>query len=123
MQDQKTQNSAGSLKISQEVIASIAEYTMNEIDGVAGLAPLSPSLTGWLLEKQTVRPVSITISDGVAVIDLRICVKHHVKIPELSQKLQTAVKEAVQNMTGVVVSRVNLYIAGIVFPEPAPAAV
>lgn len=118
MQDKKTvERSAGSLKISQEVIASIAEYTVNETEGVAGLAPITPSLTGWLLEKQTIRPVSIVINEGVAVIDLRICIKNDVRIPELSEKLQAAVKEAVQNMTGIVVSRVNLHIAGIVFPE------
>lgn len=121
MQDKKlNQPSAGSLKISQEVIASIAEYTINEIDGVAGLAPITPSFTGWLLEKQTVKPISIVITEGVAVLDLRICVKNSVRIPELSQKLQAAVKEAVQNMTGVVVSRVNLHIAGIIFPEATP---
>lgn len=122
MQEQQKQRpSAGSLKISQEVIASIAEYTIHEIDGVAGLAPITPSFTGWLLEKQTVKPVSIVINDGVAVIDLRICVKNSVCIPELSKKLQSAVKEAVQNMTGVFVSRVNLHIAGVEFPEPATA--
>ncbi|MEG0541224.1 MAG: Asp23/Gls24 family envelope stress response protein [Angelakisella sp.] len=121
MQDQKTiQPSAGSLKISQEVIASIAEYTVNEIEGVAGLAPITPSFTGWLLEKQTIKPVSIVITEGVAVIDIRICIKNDVRIPELSKKLQAAVKEAVQNMTGIVVSRVNLHIAGIVFPEAIP---
>lgn len=122
MQEQKSvQPSAGSLKISQEVIASIAQYTVNEIEGVAGLAPISPSLTGWLLEKQTIKPVSIVITDGVAVIDIRICIKNDVRIPELSKKLQSAVKEAVQNMTGIVVSRVNLNIAGIVFPQPSEA--
>lgn len=118
MQEQKTsQPSAGSLKISHEVIASIVEYTLSEMDGVAGLAPITPSFTGWLLEKQTVKPVSVVINEGVAVIDLRICVKATVKIPELAQKLQSAVKEAVQNMTGVVVSRVNLHVAGIEFQE------
>lgn len=120
MQDQKiSQPSAGSLKISQEVIASIAEYAISEIDGVSGLAPITPSFTGWLLEKQTVKPVSIMVNEGVAVIDLRICVKSPVRIPELSHKIQSAVKEAVQNMTGVVVSRVNLHIAGIEFAEPS----
>ncbi|MEG1686585.1 MAG: Asp23/Gls24 family envelope stress response protein [Angelakisella sp.] len=117
MQEQKMP-SAGSLKISQEVVASIAEYTINEIDGVAGFAPISANLTGWLLEKQSVKPISIAISDGVAVIDIRICVKSYVKIPELSRKLQAAVKEAVQNMTGIVVSQVNLYVAGVVFADP-----
>ena len=59
--------------------------------------------------------VSIDMNDGVAVIDLRICVKSNVRIPELAKKVQTAVKEAVQNMTGIVVSRVNLHIAGVEF--------
>lgn len=123
MKEEKVmQPSAGSLKISQEVIASIAEYTVNEIEGVAGLAPISPSLTGWLLEKQTIRPVSIVINEGVAVIDVRICIKNDVRIPELSKKLQAAVKESVQNMTGIVVSRVNLHIAGIVFPDATETA-
>ena len=119
MQERKS-NGAGSLKISQEVIASIAEYTLAEIEGVAGLAPISPSATGWLLEKQTIRPISIVLTEGVAVIDIRIMVKNDVKIPELSAKIQTAVKEAVQNMTGIVVDSVNLHIAGIVFKDPIP---
>ena len=55
----------------------------------------------------------------MAVIDIRLRVKHGVKFPELSKKLQTAVKEAVQNMTGVVVSKVNLQIAGVDFEDTA----
>ena len=112
----KVVTSSGSLKISQEVIASIAEYTIQETEGVAGLAPITPSLTGWLLEKQTIKPVSIVITDGVAVIDVRICVENDINIPATSQKLQSSIKEAIQNMTGIVVSRVNLHIAGVVFP-------
>ena len=107
--------SSGSLKISQEVIASIATYTIQETEGVAGLAPITPSLTNWLLEKQTIKPVSIVITDGVAVVDIRICVENDINIPTVSQKLQYSIKEAIQNMTGIVVSRVNLHVAGVVF--------
>lgn len=111
--------SGGSLKISQDVIASIAQYTIQETEGVAGLASISPSLTNWLLEKQTVKPVSIIVDDGVAVIDMRISVESGVNIPEVSKKLQYAVKEAVQNMTGIVVAKVNLHIANVIFKENA----
>ena len=62
---------------------------------------------------------AIQMEDGVAVIDIRLRVKHGVKIPELSKKLQASVKEAVQNMTGVVVSKVNLQIAGVDFEDAA----
>ena len=33
------ENTAGSLKISSEVVASIAEYAVKEVEGVACLAP------------------------------------------------------------------------------------
>ena len=54
----------------------------------------------------------------MAVISLHINVKSGVNIPSVSENVQRAVKEAVQNMTGIVVSRVNIVIAGIVFDEP-----
>ena len=117
MSDMHNEPNAGSLKISHDVIASIAGYTATEIEGVASLAPMSSNPVGWLLEKQTVKPVSISINGGVAVIDIRLCINNGVKIPELSKKVQVAVKEAVQNMTGILVSKVNLHIAGIAFAE------
>lgn len=107
------ENTAGSLKISADVVASIAEYAVKEIEGVACLAPIVSNIGGWLLEKQTIKPISIQMTDGVAAIDIRLLVEPNAKIPVLSRKLQEAVKEAVQNMTGIVVSRVNLYIAGV----------
>ena len=51
--------------------------------------------------------------------------KAGVKIPELAEKVQAAVKEAVQNMTGIAVSHVNIEISDIIFEkmgsELAPA--
>ena len=118
MSEQKYVSNAGSLKISQEVIASIAGYTATDMEGVSALATVPQNLTGWL-EKQPLRPVSIQLNDGVAVIDIRLRIRHGAKIPELCRKLQANVKEAVQNMTGVVVSKVNLQITGVDFAEDA----
>ena len=120
MSEQNYVPNAGSLKISQDVIASIAGYAATDMEGVASLAPMPASLTGWF-EKQPLNPIAIQLDDGVAVIDIRLKVKNGVKIPELSKKLQANVKEAVQNMTGIVVSKVNLQIAGVAFQEEAAA--
>lgn len=116
MSEQKYVPNTGSLRISQDVIASIARYAATDMEGVTSLAPMPGNLTGWL-ERQPLRPISIQLEDGVAVIDIRVRVRHGAKIPELAKKLQTNVKEAVQNMTGIVVSKVNLQIAGVDFPE------
>lgn len=109
--------STGNLRISREVIATIARFAALEIEGVDSLASFATNLKGWLLKKQSARPVSIDLNDEVAVICLHINVKAGVNIPKTSEKVQHAVKEAVQNMTGIVVSRVNIVIAGIVFEE------
>lgn len=109
--------STGNLRISREVIATIARYASLEIEGVDSLASFATNIKGWLLKKQSARPVSIDLNDDVAVICLHINVKSGVNIPKTSEKVQQAVKEAVQNMTGIVVSRVNIVIAGIVFGD------
>lgn len=112
--------STGNLRISREVIATIARYATLEIEGVASLASFTTNLKGWLLKKQSAKPVSIELSDDIAVIDVHVNIKAGVNIPIVAEKIQAAVKEAVQNMTGIAVSRVNIVIAGIVFDEPAP---
>ena len=44
MSEQNYVANAGSLKISQDVIASIAGYTAADTEGVASLAPMSTSI-------------------------------------------------------------------------------
>ena len=115
------ENTAGSLKISSEVVASIAEYAVKEVEGVACLAPIVSNIGGWLLEKQTIKPISIQMNEGKATIDIRLLVEPNAKIPVLSRKLQEAVKDAVQR-TGIEVATVNLYIAGVSVPRTANTA-
>ena len=119
MQSHDQNQAAGNLKISREVIATIARYAAPEIEGVDSLASFATNLKGWLLKKQSAKPIGIDLSDDVAVIELHVNIKAGVNIPETAEKIQSAVKEAVQNMTGIAVSRVNINIAGIVFAEPA----
>lgn len=119
MQTHEQNQAAGNLKISREVIATIARYAALEIEGVDSLASFATNLKGWLLKKQSAKPIDIDLSDDVAVIELHVNIKAGVNIPETAEKIQVAVKEAVQNMTGIAVSRVNINIAGIVFAEPA----
>ena len=121
MQNHENPQSAGNLKISRDVIATIARYATMEIDGVDSLPTFATNLKG-LLRRQSPKPISIDLSDDVAVIGIQVNIKAGVNIPAVAEKIQAAVKEAVQNMTGIAVSRVNINIAGIAFEDPeAPA--
>ena len=51
------------------------------------------------------------------MIDVYIKIESGAKITEVAGNIQQSVKEAVQNMTGCVVSRVNVHIADIDLTE------
>ena len=114
---------AGSLKISQEVLATIANFASEEIDGVVSLANTYTPIKIFLKKGSIARPIQISLNDDVAVIDISVNLKYGANIPEVAETLQKTVKDAVQNMTGITVSKVNVHVAGIVFPQTAPAVV
>ena len=58
-------------------------------------------------------PVVVEMRDGTANITLNLMMSFGARIPAVAEKVQENVKNAVQNMTNVTVSRVNLVIAGL----------
>ena len=56
MQNVESSQPIGNLKISRDVIATIAKFATLEIEGVASLASFATNIKGWLLKKQTAKP-------------------------------------------------------------------
>lgn len=108
----------GSLKISEDVLATIAGNATREIKGVAGLS-LRPTSDSFSLfhKKNTEKAIKLEIKDGEAAIDIFVSLYSGVKIPDTSELIQARVKETVQNMTGITVSKVNVHISGLVIAE------
>lgn len=111
---------SGSLKISQDVLATISNFAAEEIDGVVSLADTYAPIKNFLKKGSIGKLIQISLNDDVAVIDISVNLKYGANIPAVAETLQKAVKDAVQNMTGITVSKVNVHVAGIVFPETAP---
>ncbi len=114
----------GSLRISKDVISTIAINATREIEGVAGIAPLTTNIKNWITKKQSAMPmpVSISLREEVAAIDISVILKANVNIPEVCRNIQVAVKEAVQSMTSINVSKVNVTVADISFDSAEDAA-
>jgi uncharacterized alkaline shock family protein YloU len=121
MQYNASKQPVGSLRISHEVIATIASNAAREVDGVYALTPFSLKLKGLVAGNRNTRSVAINLVEDTAIIDIRVILKQGVRIPDAAGRVQTAVKEAVQGMTGIAVSKVNVVIAGVC-TEPAAAA-
>ena len=112
MDFQNTDLQGGSLQISTEVIGKIARCAALEIDGVAEVSCGRQNKD--LLEASSIQsPVVVEMRDGTANITLNLMMSFGARIPAVAEKVQENVKNAVQNMTNVTVSRVNLVIAGL----------
>lgn len=104
----------GSLQISTEVIAKIARCAALEVEGVAEVSCRTQNKKlKDLLEASIQPPVAVEMRDGTAELTLHLIMASGARIPAVAEKVQENVKSAVQNMTSVTVSRVNLVIAGL----------
>ena len=107
----------GSLQISTEVIGKIARCAALEVDGVSEVScgKQNKKVKELLAAASIQPPVTVEMRDGTAELTLNLVVKFGAKIPAVAEKEN--VKSAVQNMTNVTVSRVNLVIAGLAAEE------
>ncbi len=108
----------GSLQISSEVIEKIAQNAAMEIEGVAGVAPVASSAKSLLGKIVPQKAIFVVMKNDVADIELGIVVDYGTKIPELSERVQENVKEAVQNMTSISVAKVDVIITGLCQQPP-----
>lgn len=99
------------LRISDDVIITVARLATLEIEGVAGLA----GEVNKFSKVKNNAPIKISTIGDVAGIDIKIKVKGGAKVFQVAQEVQTAVKEKVQTMTGIPVAQVNVTISGAVF--------
>ena len=105
----------GSLQISTEVLGKIARCAALEVAGVAAVSCGSQNrkVKDFLERANVQSPVTVEMRDGTAEITLHLVVAFGARIPSVAEKVQENVKTAVQNMTNVTVSRVDLVIAGL----------
>lgn len=109
----------GNVKISVDVVATIAGIAASQVNGVAGMYV---SFAGGIVEKLGAKKnpskgVKVEMGEGNANIDIYIVVEYGVRIPELSWEIQESVKNNVETMTGLNVEKVNIHIEGVSFDK------
>lgn len=104
----------GSVKIADDVVAMIAALAATEVEGVAAM---SNNMTNEFLSrvgvKNSARGTRVEVLQKKVKVDLAITIEYGFNIPATCQRVQTKVKNAVENMTGLEVTDVNIRIAGI----------
>lgn len=104
----------GSVQIADEVVAMIASLAATEVKGVSAMAG---NITNELMSKVGVKSltkgVKVDVFGNTVKVDLTLLLEYGYNIPVISQKVQEKVKNAIENMTGLTVTDVNIRIAGV----------
>ena len=66
----------GSLKISEDVIASIVRNSVNDTDGVYSILPSTKTIKDLFVKKEDTGAISIALRDDVVEISLNILVRN-----------------------------------------------
>ena len=104
----------GEVHISDEVVAIIAGLAATEIEGVQSMAGnLTNELVSKLGMKNLSKGVKVTISDDSVEVSLALNIKYGYEIPAVSKKVQDKVKSAIETMTGLTVTAVNIKIVSL----------
>ena len=105
----------GSLQISTEVLGKIARCAALEVAGVAEVSCGSQNrkVKDFLERANVQSPVTVEMRDGTAEITLHLVVAFGARIPSVAEKVQENVKQTIQNMTGITVSRVDVLVVGL----------
>ncbi|MBQ1290319.1 MAG: Asp23/Gls24 family envelope stress response protein [Lachnospiraceae bacterium] len=104
----------GTIKIAEEVVAMIAAYATLEVEGISSI---SGNITADNVSEATFRKLSkgvkVAVEGDSVKVSLEVIMKAGFNIPGTSSQVQTRVKNAISNMTGLNATDINIRIAGI----------
>ena len=101
----------GTVMISEDVVAAIANNAVAEVEGVAGL---SSKVAADLIGKSWGKGMKIMIAeDNTVTIDCNVVIEYGQSVIDVAKNVQQSITSAVESMTGVKLSVVNVNICGI----------
>ena len=104
----------GDVRIADEVVAIIAGLAATEVEGVASMAGnITNELVSKLGMKNLSKGVKVHVGENDVTVNLALNIKYGCEIPKVSAAVQDRVKTAIETMTGLEVSEVNIKIAGV----------
>ncbi|MEE1115057.1 MAG: Asp23/Gls24 family envelope stress response protein [Eubacterium sp.] len=107
-------HTVGTVQIEDEVIATIAALAATEVEGVASLGGgITHAKAARAGARALSRGVKIEIEDRVISVRMIVNMKYGYNIPDTTVKVQEKVKTALENMTGLEVSGVNVSVADV----------
>jgi uncharacterized alkaline shock family protein YloU len=111
-----TQEDLGNITINDDVVARIASLAIFDVEGVVSMSGRS-SYSDYVgsKTKDVEKGISVKIDPetNLATVNVEINIVYGVSVYDTARKLQRAVKNAVESLTGLTVDKVNVTIRGL----------
>lgn len=114
MHKEESRTDLGTIRIHDNVIASIASVAATEIEGVKGIE--KDFKTGILELINKKRAVAIKVDkdkNGEITISVPLIIKYGFNIPETANKAQENIRNALEKMTNLSIRDINIIVQGI----------
>jgi uncharacterized alkaline shock family protein YloU len=112
------QESIGRIEVAPEVLVTIAYHAVLRLDGVVKMAPVPADVARLFRREARHHGILLELlEDDRVKFDIYVIMSPHVNIMETSQRLQTAVIEAIDTMVGIPVEQVNVHIEDVVYAQ------
>ncbi len=116
LKDYNQQN--GDLFISVSVIEKISKLASLEVEGVSDVSIANSGVKGIFAKTNLPKAVEVNLYEGVADIKVHLILKYGYKVANVVSAVQESVKNSIQTMTNITVSKVNVVLVGVDAIQP-----
>ena len=113
----------GTVTFANEVLETIAGIAAADVQGIANMSG-SLMKDGWndlIGKKRPAKGVKVTKTEDSLTIDVQIIVEYGVKVQDVCRKIQESIYTAIDTMTGLQPTAINVYVQGVKLKEAAPS--
>lgn len=106
----------GKITYANDVIAKIAALAAGEVKGVLGTT--AGSLQEMLGMKNLTSGLKVTVTEHSVAVDLHVIVEYGALIHKVCAEVQDSITKAIESMTDLTVTAVDVHVGSIKMPEP-----
>ena len=121
-------NNNGTVSFATDVIATIVGLATTEVEGVNSMYGGSTTSLADIFTRRSnntkglTRGVRVDMADNALSVAVSIIVDYGFPVPEIARSIQENVKKAVETMSGLTVTSVNVHVQGVNFDREMKAA-
>lgn len=114
MHKEESQTDLGNIRIHKNVIASIASIAAVEIEGVKRIGGDFRSGILELIGKKALMAIKVDIDKNDEMrLEVPLVVKYGFNIPDIANKAQENIRNALEKMTNLSIKYININVQGI----------